>query len=78
MNNKAMNLYIITEVLSDYTAGMCVIAAESKEQCRELFINEFGEYYAEGFDKYAEFTVINGVNDPELQVGVVDYVFGGG
>ena len=73
-----MNLYIITEVLSDYTPGMCVIAAESKEQCRELFINEFGEYYADSFDKYAEFTVINGVNDPELAVGVVDYVHGGG
>ena len=73
-----MNLYIINEVLSDYTSGMVVIAAESKEQCRELFIEEFGEYYAEDFDKYAEFTVINGVNDPELAVGVVEYVYGGG
>ena len=73
-----MNLYIINEVLSDYTSGMAVIAAESKEHCRELFIEEFGEYYAEGFDKYAEFTVINGVNDPELAVGVVEYVYGGG
>jgi len=76
--SKKMNLYIINEVLSDYTSGMAVIAAESKEQCRELFIEEFGEYYAEDFDKYAEFTVINGVNDPELAVGVVEYVYGGG
>jgi hypothetical protein len=75
MNNKAMNLYIINEVLSDYTSGMCVIAAESKEHARELFIDEFGEYYAEGFDKYAEFTVIEGVKVP---AGIVDYVFGGG
>jgi hypothetical protein len=70
-----MNLYIINEVLSDYTSGMAVIAAESKEQCRELFINEFGEYYADGFDKYGEFTVIEGVNVP---AGVVQYVYGGG
>jgi len=75
-NDKAqMNLYIINEVLSDYTSGMAVIAAESKEQCRELFINEFGEYYADGFDKYGEFTVIEGVNH---SAGVVDYVYGGG
>jgi hypothetical protein len=75
MNNKAMNLYIINEVLSDYTSGMAVIAAESKEQCRELFIKEFGDYYIECFDKYAEFTVIEGVNVP---AGVVQYVYGGG
>jgi hypothetical protein len=75
-NNKAqMNLYIINEVLSDYTSGMVVIAAESKEQCRELFINEFGEYYADGFDKYGEFTVIENV---QHSAGVVDYVYGGG
>ncbi len=75
MNNKAMNLYILNEVLSDYTAGMAVIAAESKEQCREFFIAEFGEYHADDFDKYAEFTVIEGVNHP---AGVVQYVYGGG
>ena len=73
-----MNLYIIKEVLCDYTPGMAVIAAESKEHCRELFINEFGNYYAEEFDECAEFTVIEGVNDPELQMGVVEYVYGGG
>lgn len=77
MNNKAkaMNLYIINEVLSDYTVGMAVIAAESKEQCREFFIKEFTEFHAEEYDKYAEFTVIEGVNIP---AGVVQYVYGGG
>jgi hypothetical protein len=75
MNNKAMNLYIINEVLSDYTSGMAVIAAESKEQCREFFIKEFTEYHAEEYDKSAEFTVIEGVNVP---AGVVQYVYGGG
>jgi hypothetical protein len=75
-NNKAqMNLYIINEVLSDYTSGMVVIAAESKEQCREFFIKEFSEYHAEEFDKYAKFTVIENV---QHSAGVVDYVYGGG
>ena len=72
---KKMNLYIINEVLSDYTSGMAVIAAESKEQCREFFIKEFSEYYAEEFDNCAEFTVIEGVNH---SAGVVNYVYGGG
>jgi hypothetical protein len=72
---KKMNLYIINEVLSDYTSGMAVIAAESKEQCREFFIKEFSEYHAEEFDRCAEFTVIEGVNH---SAGVVNYVYGGG
>ena len=70
-----MNLYIINNVLSDYTSGMVVIAAESKESAREFFIKEFSEYHADDFDKYGKFTVIEGVNHPE---GVVDYVYGGG
>jgi hypothetical protein len=70
-----MNLYILNEVLSDYTSGMVVIAAPSKERCRELFIEQFGEYHADEFDKYAKFTVIEGVQHPE---GIVDYVYGGG
>jgi hypothetical protein len=72
---KTMNLYILNEVLSDYTSGMAVIAAESKAHACELFIKEFGEYYAEDLNKYAEFTVIEGVNHP---AGVVQYVYGGG
>jgi hypothetical protein len=52
-----------------------VIAAESKVHARELFIAEFTEYHAEEFDKYAEFTVIEGVNHA---AGVVQYVYGGG
>ena len=71
-----MNLYIIDEVLSDYTHGMCVIAAESMAQCREFFIAEFSN--AEDFDNSEEFeqyTVIEGVNHP---AGLVSYVYGGG
>ena len=69
-----MNLYIINEVLTDYTSGMVVISAESKEHCKELFIKEFSDYYEKEFDKYAKFTVIEGVNHP---AGIVDYVYGG-
>jgi len=70
-----MNLYIIKEILVDYTSGMVVIAAESKEQLRQLFLEKFGNYSAEDFDsEYTKFTVIEGVNHP---AGIVDYVYGG-
>jgi hypothetical protein len=70
-----MKLFIINNVLSDYTSGMVVIAAESKDQCRELFIKEFSEYHAEEFDKYATFNVIESVGLDEA--GVIEYVYGG-
>jgi hypothetical protein len=69
------NLYIINNILSDWTSGMVVIAAESKEQCREIFVKEFSDFHAEEFDKYAKFTVIEGVNHA---AGMVDHVYGGG
>ena len=69
-----MNLYIINEVLTDYTSGMVVISAESKEHCKELFIKEFSDWHEKEFDQYAKFTVIEGVNHP---AGIVDYVYGG-
>ena len=71
-----MKLFILNNVLSDYTSGMAVIAAESKEQCRELFIKEFSEYHAVEFDKYAKFTVIESVGVEEA--GIIEYVYGGG
>ena len=71
-----MNLYIINDVLSDYTSGMCVIAAESKEQCREIFTEEFSApWHVEEYDKAATITVIENVQHP---AGLVDYVYGGG
>ena len=70
-----MNLYIIKEVLFDYTSGMVVIAASSKERCREIFLAKFGEHHDVEFDQYALFTTIVGVNQSE---GVVSYVHGGG
>ena len=69
-----MNLYIINEILSDYSSGMCVIAAESKEHCRELFIKEFPNCAKDYDSELTEFTVIEGVNHP---AGIVNYVYGG-
>jgi len=71
-----MKLFIINNVLSDYTSGMVVIAAENKDQCRELFIKEFSEWHAKDFDEYGTFTVIESASVEEA--GVIDYVYGGG
>ena len=76
-----MNLYILNDVLYDYTSGMAVIAAESMEQCRQIFIEKFGtgsdysnKERQREFDT-ADFEVIENVNHP---AGVVSYVYGGG
>lgn len=76
-----MNLYIINDVLYDYTPGMCVIAAESLLQCEILFMEEFSDEYEKeiNYNRQQEFDnasikVIEGVNHP---AGVVDYVHGG-
>ena len=82
---ETTNLYIIQEVLSDYTFGMAVIAADSLERCRELFKNEFckdddwlsdrlmPEYDAAIKSDY--YKVLSVVGQDE---GVVSYVHGGG
>lgn len=76
-----MNLYILNEVLYDYTEGMCVIAAESLPRCEQLFMEEFGDdsdYSKQRCQKefnQAPIKVIENVNHPE---GVVSYVYGGG
>ena len=74
-----MNLYILNEVLYDYTDGMCVIAAESLPRCEQIFMKEFANNYSKErkqkeFNE-AEIKVIENVNHPE---GVVSYVYGGG
>jgi hypothetical protein len=75
LSTEIMKLYILKEVLYDYTDGMCVIAAENMNQCRELFIEEFGEYHAEEFNN-AKVTIIESVGLDEA--GIVEYVYGGG
>ena len=72
-------LYIIEEVLYDYTPGMAVICASSLDRCREIFLEEFDwDCEIEEFDesiKQSMFKVIEGVNHAE---GIVSYVYGGG
>lgn len=77
-NMTANNLFIINEVLYDYTEGMAVIAAASLERARELFAAQFGSK-----SELAEFdAAIKGGAYKTLQVvgqpeGVVSYVYGG-
>jgi len=77
-----MNLYIINDVLYDYTPGMCVIAAESMPHCEQIFMEEFGDSTSDYIKecKQKEFNtagikVIENVNHP---AGVVSYVYGDG
>jgi hypothetical protein len=75
-----MNLYIINEVLYDYTDGMCVIAAESMGRCEQIFMEEFASIDWMKERKQKEFNeapikVIENINHSE---GVVSYVYGGG
>lgn len=80
-----MNLYIINEVLYDYTDGMCVIVAESLSRCEQIFMGEFGYDGDSDWEKdvneklqkefsTAPIKVIENVNHPE---GIVSYVYGG-
>tara|TARA_B100001564_G_scaffold329919_1_gene314784 strand:+ start:387 stop:608 length:222 start_codon:yes stop_codon:yes gene_type:complete len=71
------NLYVLNEVLTDYTSGMAVIAAPSLDACREVFADEF-EFWTGEFDSSIEngdFKVIEGVDHP---TGLISYVHGGG
>lgn len=81
-----MNLYIINDVLYDYTAGMCVISAESLSHCEQIFMEEFGNDDDSDYAKKcneelqkefntAGIKVIENVNHP---AGVVSHVYGGG
>jgi hypothetical protein len=79
MEINAMNLYIINDVLWDYTSGMVVIAAESIDRAREIFVDN-DQFVGELADFNAatmvgKYKIIENVNHPE---GVVSYVFGGG
>ena len=73
MNN---NLYIIEEVLMDYSAGMVVIAAPNLERCREIFEEEFVWNVGE-FDSAIESGKYK-VLPVQSEEGIISYVFGGG
>ena len=79
-----MNLYIIEDVLNDYTAGMCVIAAESLSRCEQIFIEGFtcpddSDYVKECKQKEFNEGGIKVIeNVPYEKEEVVSYVYGGG
>jgi hypothetical protein len=80
-NLNVTNLYIIEEILSDYTSGMAIISASSLERCRELFEAKFkSSFCGDGMYEYDEaikggfFKVLSVVGQSE---GVVSYVYGG-
>jgi hypothetical protein len=76
-----MNLYIINEVLYDYTEGMCVIAAESMPRCEQIFMKEFGigsDYFRDRAQKEFNEAPIKVIeNVPYNKEEVVSYVYGG-
>jgi hypothetical protein len=80
---KKMNLYIINDVLYDYTSGMCVIAAESLPRCEQIFMTEFADfgcdYIKENKQKEFNAAAIKVIeNVPYEKEEVVSYVYGGG
>lgn len=82
MENNLINLYIINEVLYDYTDGMVVIAAASLERARELFTAEFVDYTEDGkldeFDAAIKRGAYKTLEVVGLEEGIVSYVYGGG
>jgi hypothetical protein len=79
-----MNLYILEDVLHDYTAGMCVIAAESLPRCKQIFIEEFTDPRDSDFikecrqEEFNEGAIKVIENVPYEKEEVVSYVYGGG
>lgn len=82
-----MKLFIINEVLQDYTSGMVCIKAENLDDCRDRFIEWLDlpksttEEYLEEFDtaiKYGKFLVLELSYLDPTEPGVVGQCWGGG
>lgn len=73
-----MNIYVINEVLYDYTSGMAVIAASDLSQCRAIFQQDFALDLPE-FDSAIEndwYKVIPAGDG--VEAGTISHVYGGG
>jgi hypothetical protein len=72
------NLYIISEVLFDYSGGIVIIIATNLDECRSLFAESFrASIYLKEFDEAIEgnyYKVIQ-VNDNE-ESRIVKYLHG--
>ena len=86
--NKGMNmkLFIINNVLSDYTYGMVAIKAESLEQAREFFVDEdsapagWDSEFEKEFDdavKNKDYIVMDLADTDQSPAGFVKVMFGG-
>ena len=72
-------LYIIEDVLCDYTSGIAIICASSLDRCREIYVEKWNsDGFIQEFDgsiRVKKYKVIEGVNHAE---GIVSYLYGGG
>ena len=75
-----MKMYIFDEVLSDYTNGMVMIAADSLEQAQYIAFQEFNgmekefqDFLKEGWDQVAGIYALAG----KVEAGIKHYVYGG-
>jgi hypothetical protein len=79
-----MNLYIINDVLYDYTAGMCVIAAKSLPRCEQIFMEEFTDPRDSDFSKECRRKEFNEAaiklieSIPYEKEEIISYEYGGG
>jgi 5-formaminoimidazole-4-carboxamide-1-beta-D-ribofuranosyl 5'-monophosphate synthetase len=76
-----MKLFIITDVLSDYTSGMVAIKAESLKQAREFFVKDQMPDFIDEFDdsiKNGCYTEFDLADTDTKELGVLVEVFGGG
>ena len=73
------NLYIVEEVLWDYTPGMVLIIASNLDECRKIYFGEDSQFSNE--EEYDE--AIKDKNYKVVPVGdneesrIVSYVYGG-
>ncbi len=80
-----MKLFIIDNVLNDYTSGMVAIKAESLAQAREFFLDRFDNEgdpaNQQDFDeaiKTKDFIAMDLADTDQSATGIVKVMFGGG
>lgn len=78
IGSEMKNVYIVSEVLSDYTSGMVVIVASDLSEARSLFLNEFEDHVREYDSAISnnKYQVIS--TNIHQESRVVSYVYGGG
>ena len=72
-------LYVLREVLTDYTSGMVVIIATDVNECRNIFAEKFSyrdELLDEFEDSILKHCEVIPVSENEVS-RIVSYVFGG-